>query len=517
MTISVHRSQWTWTPVLGWALLACGLAATPAHAQLQQTPPDVSQPGGGTTSESPDGTLGPSGGLLLPGASTTGATSTGSTAPDSTSAGSTTSNGIPLPVPPSAVQLLPSSGSTIVGSPFGAGTAVPVEISTTNTSPELGISTGSFTLYPQIELNAGYDDNVFAQSAAYGTVGSFYSTVSPALILRSNWLNHELYLAASGTFGFYEAAPSQNYQNFNLGIGGKVDVQKDFYVTWSLGYNQSTEPLGSPNAPTGSAPNVVDAIPINLGVYQRFNRFFYKLSLNATRTYYYDGSPVTTGVLPGESRDLTSYDESLQLGYELTDDLSIFVTPDINQRRYLNPINAVGQQRNSDGQGLSLGASWAINGTSSINGSVGYTSQNYYDGLGTNNAFIFSLGGNWNGYEPLNLRPSITRTIQETPLSNYSSYVSTTYGVDFDWIVHDAWTMSGGLSLQTAAYDAVPGSGAVPRTDYFFRSRIGLLYTLRPQIQIGPFVEYSNGWSTDPINGPSYEREIFSIRLIAKR
>jgi hypothetical protein len=60
------------------------------------------------------------------------------------------------------------------------------------------------------------------------------------------------------------------------------------------------------------------------------------------------------------------------------------------------------------------------------------------------------------------------------------------------------------------------GSGTNPRTDYLFRGQVGLLYSIKPEIQIGPFFEYSQGSSTDS-TGPSYARQIYSIRLIAKR
>jgi len=484
-----------------------------APAYAQPVPTDL-PPSDSTTEPPAGGQQGGTGGLTIPGGSSTGTTGS-SSATSSSSTGTTPASTTP---PPTAVELLPSTSTTIVGSPFGAGTGAPAEISTARTSSELGIAVGEFMLFPQIEINGGYDDNVFAQAPSQGPVGSFYTTVAPSLDLRSDWLNHELHFTLGGTFGFYEQQPSQNYQNFNLGVGGKVDIQTDFYVTWSLGYMQSNEPLGSPNAPSGSGPNIVDAIPVSLSLYQKFNRFYYKVSLNATRTYYYDGTPVTSSAtLPGTSRDLTVYDESVQFGYELTDDLSIYISPDINQRRYLNTVNAAGQSRDSDGQSLSVGAAWTLSPTSSLNGTVGYTTQTYSSGLGTDNALTYTLGGNWNGYEPLNLRPSISRTIQETPLSNYSNYVSTVYGLDYDWIIHDAWTLTGGLSLTTADYNPISGSGANARTDYFFRSRIGLLYSLRPQIQIGPMIEYSSAWSTDQTNGPYFDREIFSLRLIARR
>ena len=57
-----------------------------------------------------------------------------------------------------------------------------------------------------------------------------------------------------------------------------------------------------------------------------------------------------------------------------------------------------------------------------------------------------------------------------------------------------------------------------PRTDYFFKGSLGVMYSLRPQVQIGPLYEYMQGWSTDvPAGGPAYTRNTLSIRLVAKR
>ena len=126
------------------------------------------------------------------------------------------------------------------------------------------------------------------------------------------------------------------------------------------------------------------------------------------------------------------------------------------------------------------------------------------------------MAGTYTGYAPLTLRPYISRTINQSALSDYKDYVSTIFAVDFTYLIHDAWTLSGGLLFSVADYSPVDGSGVSPRTDYFFRGQVGLLYSIRPEIQIGPFFEYSRGSSTNSL-GPSYDRQIYSIRLIAKR
>ena len=72
-----------------------------------------------------------------------------------------------------------------------------------------GIAVGAFTLVPQIEINVGIDNNVFAQPASAAPVTSLYSTVTPSFDLRSEWLNHSLHVLASGTLGWYGNADAE--------------------------------------------------------------------------------------------------------------------------------------------------------------------------------------------------------------------------------------------------------------------------------------------------------------------
>ncbi len=476
MTISSRRSQLIWCPVVGWVLLAC---ATSAQAQT--------------------------------------ATGTTSTTPSTTS-----SSTVPTPPPQTYILNPPSYSSTIVGAPFG--TTVPIyspELSVTGGIPrsddrELGIALGSFYLTPQIEMNAGYDSNVFAQSAALGTVGSPFLAITPTFDLRSNWLNHEMHVIGGAGFGFYSNAPTQNYLNFSLLADGKYDIDYDFYVNGGTGIIRTTEALGTPNAVAAQAPTVEYAIPVNLGFYKRFNRFYMGGLANATKYLYEDYSLVTAQGLPAASRSRTEYLESLRFGYELTEDFAAFIAPSLNQIRYDQTIDSAGQMRNGDGANIGAGATWKLNEISILEGIVGYSTLNNQSGIGNTGAFTFGLAGTWTGYAPLTLRPRILRSINQSPLINYSAYVSTIAALDFNYIVHDAWTLVGGLFYNALDYTPVDGLGAPPRTDTYLRGQIGLMYTLRPQVQIGPAYEYSSGSSTDPVNGPSYQRQIFSIRLMAR-
>ena len=386
-----------------------------------------------------------------------------------------------------------------------------------NDGNELGISVGAFTLFPEVNLVTGYDDNVFATPAP--ATGSPMVVVRPSLELRSEWIRHQLRVLASGGFGFYSAAPTQNFQNYTLQADGKLDIRNDIYATGLIGFRRATEALGTPNVSFAQAPTVVDSVPIELGFYQRFNRLFYQLNVAATRYWYYDFSTITSQGLPGTSRDRTEYGERARIGYEVTDNLSFFIAPSLNQRVYVDTVNAAGQQRDSTGYDVSVGATLSLSAKSQLEGMIGTTSQTYTATGTATSAFIFSLSGTWNGYEPLTVRPAINRTINESALSNYQNYVSTVVGVDFSYDIHYPWKAIGGVSFNEADYTPAAGvAGVNPRTDYFWKASIGLLYEVRPQYSIGPLYEYSQGSSTDvAAGGPQYTRNLFSIRLVAKR
>ena len=452
MAIRTRYSKLVWSPILGWVLLSC--AAGAARAQVD-TPSPARQT---LDQQTPT--------VDLPG-----------------SAGGTT--------------------------PDAGGGAV-------NAADELGVSVGSFSLYSSLDVNTGFDTNVYATAAP--TTASPVETIRPNVELRSNWSNHSLRVLGSGIFGFYQNASSQNFQNYTATIDGRIDIRNDMYLTVMTGFRRATEALGTPNVSFAQAPTIDDSVPLEVSFYQRFNRLYYQVTGAATRYWYYDFSTITSLGLPAESRDRLDFEERLRVGYDVSDTLSFFIAPTINQRNYVNPINAAGQSRSSTGYTLVAGSALTLTAKTALQATVGLTGQNYSaDGTSTT-ATTFGLSGSWNGYDPLTLRPVISRSINESALSQYINYVSTTIGTDFSYDVHGPWKAIGGFSYNTADYTPAPGTGANARTDYFIKGSVGVTYDFRPEYSIGPVYEYTQGWSTDvQSGGPQYNRSLFSIRFVARR
>ena len=278
MTVSTSRVQYIWSPILGWALLTC--SASMALAQIGVAVPGVSD----TPITSSDQTTN------SPGDQTGG--QTGGLSPTATPAPVARLSALTeIPLPPGttvanpSTQLIPgvsdsfASATSAAGGGFSGGGAPGGE--------ELGISVGSFRLYPAIDVSTGIDNNVFASNTVTTQPSLSLSTVvAPSLALRSEWLNHSINFLLGGGFGFYASAPTQNYQNYFLIIDGKVDVREDLTLVYSFGYRRATEALGTANVAFAQAPTVAESIPVTLALIKRFNRFSLEVGGSAIKSSF---------------------------------------------------------------------------------------------------------------------------------------------------------------------------------------------------------------------------------------
>ena len=385
------------------------------------------------------------------------------------------------------------------------------------TTEELGIPLGSFRLYPTLDVRAGYDTNVFASSAGQQT-GSAYEAIRPSLDVRSDWNNHMLNFGGYGAFGFFNSAASQNYQNFGFNTDGRLDIYRDWYLTGNAAFTGTTELLGTPDVAQSVSPSVVYALPINLGMFQRFSRLFYQVNAGYTALRYSDFSQLNTSALPGGSRDRNIFGESLRTGYELRDGFDVWVQGALNQRRYLQFVNIAGQQRDSDGWTVTGGSTLDLGGISKLEGFVGYSQQNYFSAGVTTGTVVFGLSGAWNGYQPLVVLPFVIRSINETVYTNYQDYVSTTIGAEFNYTLHSDWQLNAGAAYSRLDYTPVPGTtGSFQHSDNFYRVALGLLYAFQPQFQIGPLYEFSAANGPDPNTSQNFTRHVIMLRFVAKR
>lgn len=357
-----------------------------------------------------------------------------------------------------------------------------------------GLPVGSFRLYPELELDEAYNDNVYA--TPYGTAGqtgSFIQLIKPGLRLRSDWGTHMLNFFANGNFGILSAVPMNDFYDYRVGGDGRYDIQRDWNVYAGASFNHLHEDPGTPNAAVGPyPPNVYNQISGNVGYYQQFNRMNVRADGRIDNYNYTNLGPgPTAGTVFNYFRDRTEFREALRFGYEFVQDYQVWVRGSLNQRDYLNVPDSNGFNRNSSGFDAVGGIAIDLGGITSVEVFAGYIQQVYASGqFPTVSAPTFGLTGYWNPVREVSVRPFVRRTIEESALTNAAAYLNTAFGVDADYSLFPNIKLSGHADYSIADYSASSLTTNPIEYDQYLTLRASVRYLPTANFFVGPSYQF---------------------------
>jgi hypothetical protein len=378
-----------------------------------------------------------------------------------------------------------------------------------------GVRVGSFLLFPTMELDEAFNDNIYASSAATGRTSSFIQIAKPSVELHSDWSNHMLNLFARGAFGFYSADSTQNFQDFSVGANGRVDIQRNWNVYGGGSFSRGHEELGTPNTVTGTfQPNVYNQLSANIGYFQQLGLF--KVTLDSRLdnfNYQNNGNGPAQGVILNSDRDRTEFRESARFGYEFLRGLELWTRGSLNQRRYDSGVDSQGFNRNSTGWDGVVGLALDFGGITAVEVFGGYIEQDYADGrFQTVRAPTFGLTGYWRPLRELLVKPFVRRTVDDTALSTASGFINTAAGMDVDYDLRPNVKLSGHGDYSIADYQAASNSSN--RYDQYVTLRASILYYPTANFFVGPSYQFvhrsSNQYNSD------YDQNLIMLRLGAQ-
>jgi hypothetical protein len=390
----------------------------------------------------------------------------------------------------------------------------PSAIAAENYDP-VGIPVGSFRLFPSLELDEIYNDNIYATSTNLGKTGSFIQGIKPVLDMRSDWNRHALNFFALGDFGIYSVDSINNYYDFVGHTDGRYDIQQDWNVYAGFGFSHLHEVRGTPQAGTvlvGTPPNQYNLLTGNLGYYQKFNR----LSLRAdgrvdNYNFTNQGPGPAVGDLPNFDRNRTEIREALRLGYDISSNVQVWTRGSLNQRTYQQTVDVFGFDHDSNGWDIVGGLALDLGGITFVEAFAGYVQQNYVN-FPQVSAPTFGLTGYWNPIRELWVKPFVRRTVEESPLTTSSAYLYTSGGLDVDYKVKPNIRVTAHGDYAVADYNAITGTSN--EYDQYLTLRIGFEYSPTRNFFVGPSYQYLNRWSNIVNNG--FDQNLIMLRLGAR-
>jgi len=421
-----------------------------------------------------------------------------------------------------AVLILSSSAGMVRAQTGGVPTTGPVPRTEriedrTASEPDaykpLGIKVGSFLLFPTLEADEMLNDNIYATST--GRTTSFVQLLKPTIDVRSQWSVHQLDFFARGGFGFYSADRSLNFQDFSVGVNGRVDIQRDWNVYGGGSFTRGHEELGTPNTASGTfQPSIYNQIAANAGYYQAFQRLSVRLDGRMDNfTYFNNSQGPAQGFVPNSDRNRTEFRETARIGYEFAPSFQVWTRGGLNQRSYATVPDAFGLNRNSNGWEILGGVTIDFGGITSLEAFGGYLQQNYVSGQFSNVSVpTFGLTGYWNPMRTLWVKPFVRRTVDDSSFSNAASYLNTAFGLDVTYDLRANVSVEGHGDYSIADYTAVTAGNT--QYDQYYNFRLGLMYKPTRNFFVGPQYQFQHRTSNQV--GSDYDQNIVMLRLGAQ-
>ena len=422
--------------------------------------------------------------------------------------------GATLPIPPPPL-FEPSSSEPLPGAPplntlpLGTAPLRLLPIAAGDPYAALGLRTGSFLLYPAIELSTGYDTN---PGHVPGGAASPLFVIAPELQVRSDWDRHSLTANIVGTYTDYTNdafSPSLNRPYFNSTIDGRIDVLRDTQVLLENRVLVSTDNPGSPNLVAGLAKlPIFTTVGGTLGLAQEFNRFQIIVKGTFDRSVYdnsllTDGESVTNG-----DRDFNQYGGTARFGYELNPGFKPFVEIDADGRIHDEQFDRNGLQRDSTGLAGKAGAAIDLFGSLTGEMAFGYMERTYKDPTLPNIAGVIADGSLiWQATPLTTAKLTAASTVNESIVAGTSGSFSRDVNLQVDHSF--LWRLIG---TAQAGYgrDQYVGLG---RTDNRYFVSTGLTYKVSREVQLKGTLRQD--WLTSNVTGVAYAATSFlaGVRL----
>ncbi len=375
----------------------------------------------------------------------------------------------------------------------------------------LGIEAGSFLILPAVELSAGYNTN---PQAAPGGPGSAYFVVAPELHARSNWSTNSLTADITGSYTDYPSnsfQPSLSVPYLNAKVDGTLDVTRYTQILLEGRTIVSTDNPGSPNIQAGLA-----TLPINttvggtFGVAEEFGRLDVSLKGTFDRSIYSDAQLTNGESANFDYRAFDQYAGILRVGYEIDPGLKPFVEVDEDTRVHDSPVDNFGEDRNSNGSSVKLGADLNLFGSLTGEIAVGYLERDYQDPALPNISGA-TLDGTliWQATALTTAKFTAQSSVSESTVQGVSGEFSRTFSLEVDHALR-TWLIAN--ALIGYENDEYVGDG---RDDNHYFAATGLTYKMNREMQLRG--EVREDWLTSNISGVAYAATSFLLTVRLQR
>ena len=402
------------------------------------------------------------------------------------------------------------AGALLIGSPAFSQTENRTTTVMDRSRPELdaqGIHAGGFVIVPSVDIVESYNDNVFATKNA--TRDDFVLQVRPEVRADSQWSNHKLQFRGAANVQRYADNSGENVENFDVGVTGRIDVQRDTNVTAGLQFEKLTEERGSADDANGNTPTEYTRGTASLAAMNRWNRVTVDAGAEI-KNYNFDDVQTSVGTtVNNDDRDRNEFRINLRGSYEIQPEYRGFAELILSSADYSSAVDDNGLKRDNDGYEIRVGTRLDITGLVFGDVFIGYINRDY-DDTSLKSVGEMTAGANitWNVTPITTLTGDVKREISETTLANASGSLNSSVSGRVDHELLRNLILSGRLELSRDEFEGTS------REDDNLRGMLQVRYLLNRNVYLT--LRYDHIERDSSNSNSDFEQNIVFLKIRAQ-
>ena len=372
----------------------------------------------------------------------------------------------------------------------------------------LGIRTGGFTVFPQLQFDIAHDDNVFA--AEDDRQAATTLRLRPKIAAKSNWSRHALQAQARTQIDRNLDFDSENTIDWNLGGTGRLDIVRGSSITFAADYAHDHEARTASGADsTAQRPIAFDLASASLGAERARGRLRVSARAVVHRYDYRDGFGETGAIIEQDDRDRTLFTLTGRADYALSPATAIFLQVVSDDRDYDRiagrPLRTSSGHQTLAGVDFELGAL--------IRGKIaaGYIRQDFEDAaFGDLDGFGGRAKLSWFPTQLTTVTAAAARTVEDTGVIGAAGALRTDLSLSVD---HE---LLRNLILTAQATYADDAYNGLARTDTRFGAGVSAAYRINRRYGFTAGLTWLDQSSSGAAQGPSYRSTRFYVATVAQ-
>ncbi|WP_116090386.1 outer membrane beta-barrel protein [Sphingomonas crusticola] len=375
----------------------------------------------------------------------------------------------------------------------------------------VGARFGSFTLFPKLETQLMYNDNIYALQ---NKTDDFIARISPQADLRGDFGTVTTALRAAVDRYQYFDNTSENRTDWSLGGNAQAEARRGLFIYGAGGYSKAHEDRGDPNASyTDRDPTKYNLTEAGAGISSDITRLSYGLDASYRKYNFADNRQISGAIVNNDDRDRSVSRIAGRVGLELSPGYRVLARGSYQKIGYDLNFDDAGYNRDSKEVRGTLGVQFEL--TRLLQGEVfaGYLNRTYKDPRFSDiSAPVFGTSLTWLPTPLATVRLNIDRTVQETVVAGFRGFVSTSGSLSIDYEVLRTLILTADVRY---GHDDYRGSRLVPttRNDDNYGASVGGRYLFNRNLYGGITYDWSKKSSSFTGPGLEYNRNRITATL----